>query len=289
MVDDWNSLDFDSGDHIREPSAPCRRGTPAAMPSADRIRIAGLDFNRMSEAEVVRYIIEASQVGKGGWVATPNIDICHQASRDSQGRAILSSATLIVPDGMPLLWAARLRGDRLDERVTGSSLIFTLSRAAARSGRSIYLLGGEPGVPDLAGNNLTHRYSALKVAGADAPPIGFDKTPKGIASIREKLLLAAPDIVYVGLGYPKQERLIIELASAMPNTWFVACGAAIPFAAGALRRAPSWMQRVGLEWAFRLLSEPRRLFRRYIVDDSPYAIHLLVCSALERARRRLTR
>lgn len=249
-----------------------------------RARVAGLKFDRLCEAEVVRHITEASRLGRGGWVATPNTDICRQTRRDPAARALVESATLIVPDGMPLLWASRLRGDRLVERVTGSSLIFSLSSAAARGGQSVYLLGGEPGVPDLAGRELARRYPGLKVAGADAPPRGFDETADAVVAVRERLLLAAPDIVYVGLGFPRQERLITQLIPSLPCAWFVACGAAIPFAAGVLPRAPSWMQRSGLEWMFRLLTEPRRLFRRYLVHDLPYAAGLLASCAAERTR-----
>jgi N-acetylglucosaminyldiphosphoundecaprenol N-acetyl-beta-D-mannosaminyltransferase len=257
------------------------------VPAAERARVAGLEFDRLTETQVVHHIIEALGAGCGGWVATPNIDICRQIRRDPATRGLVSSATLIVPDGMPLVWAARLRDEGLAERVTGSSLIFSLSNAAALSGRSIYLLGGAPGVPDLAGSKLAERYPGLKVAGAAAPTVGFDATADGVAAVREHLLLAAPDIVYVGLGFPKQERLIARLAPALPGTWFIACGAAIPFAAGALPRAPRWMQRLGLEWMFRLLSEPRRLFRRYLIDDAPYAARLLASCAIERARTRL--
>lgn len=240
--------------------------------------MAGLEFDRLCEADVVRHIIAASQNGSGGWIATPNVDICRQARRDPAAAALIREAALIVPDGMPLIWAARLRGDPLCERVTGSSLIYSLTSAAADSGRSVYFLGGEHGVPDLAGTRLASLYPGLKVAGASAPPVGFDQTPDGVTAVRESLALAAPDIVYVGLGFPKQERLISQLAPGLPGMWFVACGAAIPFAAGAVPRAPRWMQRAGLEWMFRLLREPRRLFRRYLVDDLPYAAGLLLVS-----------
>jgi N-acetylglucosaminyldiphosphoundecaprenol N-acetyl-beta-D-mannosaminyltransferase len=256
--------------------------------SAARVALAGLEFDRLSEARVVRYVIEALQIGRGGWIATPNIDICRQTRRNPADRVLVASATLIVPDGMPLLWAARLRNERLPERVTGSSLIYSLTSAAERGGRSIYLLGGKPGVPDLAGAELSRRYPGLKVAGAAAPLVGFDETTEGVTAIRDSLLLAAPDIVYVGLGFPKQERLIAQLSPALPQTWFVACGAAIPFAAGTLPRAPKWMQRSGLEWAFRLLREPRRLFRRYIIDDLPYAAGLLLPAAAYGIRARLS-
>ena len=106
--------------------------------------------------------------------------------------------------------------------------------------------------------------------------------------MRAKLEAAAPDIVFVGLGFPKQEKLITALAPALPRSWFVACGAAIPFAAEALPRAPVWMQHSGLEWAFRLLSEPRRLARRYLIDDLPFAARLLASCALQRLRPHAT-
>jgi N-acetylglucosaminyldiphosphoundecaprenol N-acetyl-beta-D-mannosaminyltransferase len=252
----------------------------------ERRRLAGFEFDLLTEAEVVQHIVNESQAGRGGWVATPNIDICRHTRRDSSARDLVQGATLVVPDGMPLLWAARLRGAPLTERVTGSSLIFSLSRAAASAGLSIYLLGGDSGVPDLAGTELARRYPGLRVAGADAPPVGFDESPDSMALIRQRLCQAQPDIVYVGLGFPKQERLIGELVTVLPRAWFIGCGAAIPFAAGTLPRAPIWMQRSGLEWMFRLLKEPRRLFRRYLVDDAPYAARLLLTCAVERITRR---
>lgn len=244
--------------------------------------LAGLTFDALSEAEVIERIMADSRRGQGGWVATPNVDICRQARRDPAARDLLNSASLVVPDGMPLIWAARLRRDPLPERVTGSSLIFTLSAAAARDGRSIYLLGGEPGVPKRAAAELTRRFPGLAVAGTEAPPVGFDQDPGQVAAIRARLAEAAPGIVYVGLGFPKQERVISVLAAGMPAAWFVGCGAAIPYAAGAHHRAPRWMQRAGLEWAYRLLSEPRRLFRRYLLDDLPFAVRLLSAAAAAR-------
>ena len=132
--------------------------------------------------------------------------------------------------------------------------------------------------------NCAASYPGLVVAGADAPPVGFDADPDAVAAVHARLAAAAPGIVYVGLGFPKQERLIARLAPSFPATWFIGCGAAIPFAAKALPRAPLWMQRTGLEWAFRLASEPRRLFRRYLVHDLPFAVRLLATSATDRLR-----
>ena len=129
---------------------------------------------------------------------------------------------------------------------------------------------------------LRRRYPSLTVAGADDPPVGFDADPDAIAALHDRLAAAGPAIVFVGLGFPKQERLITRLAPSFPTTWFISCGAAIPFAANALPRAPAWMQRAGLEWVFRLVTEPRRLFKRYLVHDLPFAARLLTVSALER-------
>jgi N-acetylglucosaminyldiphosphoundecaprenol N-acetyl-beta-D-mannosaminyltransferase len=259
--------------------------TFATLSRPQRVRLAGLEFDRHSEAEVVKHIIDSLSECSGGWVATPNIDICRQARRDQVSRSLLQSATLVVPDGMPLIWLSRIRGDHLTERVTGSSLIFSLTDAAAQRGRSIYLLGGEPGVAERAGQRLRERYQGLKVAGSASPPMGFDETGEAVSALLDSLQSAAPDVIYVGLGYPKQERLIARLATALPSAWFIGCGAAIPFAAGTLSRAPLWMQRSGLEWAFRLLTEPRRLFRRYLIHDVPYAARLLVSCLADRRRK----
>jgi len=266
----------------RPPGAP---GAPGALGSLGRsVPVAGLDFDALSEQQVVARIIGDLADGRGGWVVTPNIDICRQLSRDPVARELVSGASLVVADGMPLVWASRLRGDPLPERVTGASLIFTLSAAAAASGKSVYLLGGEPGVPRRAAAGLIRRYRSLLVAGTCAPPFGFDRRPGEIEAIAAKLAQAKPDIVFVGLGFPKQERLIAALAPDLPAAWFIGCGAAIPFAAGALPRAPHWMQPLGLEWTHRLISEPRRLFRRYLVDDLPFALRLLAVSALARRK-----
>jgi N-acetylglucosaminyldiphosphoundecaprenol N-acetyl-beta-D-mannosaminyltransferase len=260
------------------PGSTSLRGADAA------VSMAGLDFDRLSEDQVVARIVRALRDGQGGWVVPANIDVCQQISRDGDIRELIRGASLVVADGMPLVWAARLRGDPLPERVTGSFLIFRLTAAAAQIGKSIYLLGGKPGVPERAAAELTRRYPGLLVAGTDAPPMGFDRRPDEFAAVRARLEEARPDIVYVGLGFPKQERVIAALAPGLPTAWFISCGAAIPFAAGELRRAPHWMQRLGLEWLYRLISEPHRLFRRYVLADLPFALRLLFMSALTRLR-----
>ena len=262
----------------------------AALGSSGRsARVAGVDFDVLSERQVVARIIGDSEDGRGGWVVTPNIDICRQLRHDPAARELISGASLVVADGMPLIWASRLRGDPLPERVAGASLIFTLSEAAAASGKSVYLLGGAPGVPARAAAALGRRYPGLMVAGVHAPPFGFDREPGEIEAIAARLARAKPDIVFVGLGFPKQERVIAALAPGLPAAWFIGCGAAIPFAAGTLPRAPHWMQLLGLEWIHRLITEPRRLFHRYLVNDVPFALRLLLTSALTLHKGHLAR
>jgi N-acetylglucosaminyldiphosphoundecaprenol N-acetyl-beta-D-mannosaminyltransferase len=254
-----------------------KRSIVTALP-AGRTEVAGVSLDRCTEADIVSYIMARSQVGEGGWVVTANADICRQIGRDAQAQALVERATLVVADGMPLVWAARLKGEPLPERVAGSSLIFSLSQAAAAAGQTIYLLGGSPGTPEAAADRLLGLYPGLKVAGTDSPPFGFEHSEAEITAIRDRLCRAAPDIVYVGLGFPKQENLIATLTLALPTAWFIGCGAAIGFAGGITRRAPVWMQRAGLEWVHRLYSEPRRLFRRYLLHDLPYTVGLLASS-----------
>jgi N-acetylglucosaminyldiphosphoundecaprenol N-acetyl-beta-D-mannosaminyltransferase len=253
-----------------------------SAPLASTARIAGLDFDSLSEQQVVTRVFESLDQRQGGLIVTVNVDICKRVIQDRASYELVRAASLVVADGMPLVWAARLSGQPLPERVTGSSLIFTLSAAAARQGRSIYLLGGEPGVPERAAAELVRRFPGLKVAGTDSPPVGFDTRPDELALVRSRVAAARPDVVFAGLGFPKQERVIAGIAPGLPGTWFIGCGAAIQFAAGVRTRAPLWMQQAGLEWVHRLISEPRRLYRRYLVDDLPFAAGLLLLSAAAR-------
>lgn len=214
------------------------------------------------------------------------MDILRLARTDAEARGHVASATLVVADGKPLIWASRIEGDPLPERVAGSDLIWSISAALAESGRSIHLLGGEPGAAEQAVTVLRHRYPRLRIAGHLSPPYGFDTRPEEYAAMCDAVVAAAPDFVFVGLGFPKQERVIERLRPLLPRTWFMGCGAAIGFVAGTHRRAPRWMQETGLEWAHRLISEPRRLMKRYLLHDAPFAVRLLGASGITRLRGR---
>ena len=257
---------------------------------SDRVRVAGLDFDLLTEAELIARVAVAIRHGDGGTIVTPNIDICSRASRDPASRHFVDTASFVVPDGVPLLWAARLAGRPLVERITGADLIFSLSETAAANSWPVFVVGGIPGIgglPDTAhraAQGITDRFKDVKVVGAYSPPLLFNAARDDIEVLRDALAATQPKIVFVGLGFPKQERLIARLAGDLPGTWFVGCGAAVMFAAGQVRRAPYWMQRSGTEWVYRLVNEPRRLGRRYLVHDVPFAIRLLAASAWRRRR-----
>lgn len=253
-----------------------------------RVVLCGVGFDPIHEMDVVRYVIDELEAGRGGQIVTPNVDILRRVLSDEESRHHVASATLVVADGKPLIWASRFAGRPLPERVTGSDLIWSLSAALAARGRSIFLLGGQPGVAQQARQALRHRSPNLVVAGALSPPFGFDTRPEQLAAVCDEVVAAQPDLVYVGLGFPKQERVIARLRPRLPASWFLGCGAAIGFVAGAHQRAPRWMQRTGLEWLHRLAAEPRRLMSRYLVHDLPFALRLLATSLHEGMHRGAT-
>ncbi len=246
------------------------------------VNLGGFRIDALTEAEVIAHVLNELSVGRGGKVVTLNVDIFRAASMDPALRRLVCDASLLVADGMPVVWASKMNRTPVPERVTGASLIHTLTKAAAEEGRSVYLLGGAPGVPQQARVALCRDYPDLAVVGTDAPPFGFDATPDGLDEVCDRVIAAEPDIAYVGLGFPKQEQLIARLAPKLPSCWFVGCGAAISFAAGTLHRAPHWVQEAGLEWLFRLVSEPRRLAHRYLVDDLPFAASLMFSTVAQR-------
>lgn len=250
-----------------------------------RIRVGDLWFDALTQVQVVDVVREAWAAGVGGSIIPVNIDVALAASRNTELGALITRGSLVVADGMPLVWAARVKGEKLPERVAGASLIFLLSAAAAAEGKSVYLLGGARGVPEQAADALVARFDTLRIAGTQSPELGFDTTEEGARKAVSAVAAAGPDLTFVALGFPRQEKLIERLREELPNTWFLACGGGIAMAAGVVPRAAPMVQRLGFEWAHRLALEPRRLARRYLRDDLPFALTLLARSAAERFRR----
>jgi N-acetylglucosaminyldiphosphoundecaprenol N-acetyl-beta-D-mannosaminyltransferase len=240
-----------------------------------RIRLMGMPLDPVTERQAIDFIIGRLAAARGGWAITPNLDHLRLYARRPELRAMYEQADLVLADGMPLLWASRLQKSPLPQRVAGSELIYSLCAAAADRGRSVFLLGGNPGAADAAAAVLTRRSRNLRIVGTHCPPIGFEKRPDQMRRITDALSLARPDIVYVGLGFPKQERLIQSIRQLLPSAWFLGIGVSFSFVAGHIRQAPVWMRRTGLEWIHRMAQEPGRLFRRYVIEDMPFALRLL--------------
>ncbi len=259
------------------------RMTPDSLPM---VHLRGVGFHSITEQQCIRCIRDSLDLGVGGWVITANLDHLRRALIDPVYRKFCEEATLVVADGMPLVWASRIQGSPLPERVAGSSLISTLSQEAALWGRSLYMLGGVPGTAESAGEVLKRRHPTLKIAGSHCPDFGFENDPDQMRRIVDLLDKAQPDIVYVALGSPKQEHLIAQLREVLPNAWWMGVGIGFSFLTGDVRRAPRWMQVAGLEWLHRLAQEPQRLAGRYIVDGIPFALSLLATSLGARIRGR---
>ncbi len=258
---------------------------PRPRPRLPVVRVDGVPLHAVDEAGAIAHVMDALAAGRGGLMVTHNLDHVRRLGLDPEFRAICDRAELRVADGMPLVWAAALRGTPLPARVAGSSLMEPMAAAAAAAGRSVYLLGGSPGTAEAAAEELRRRHPSLRVAGVECPPIGFDADPTAMAALEARLAASGADLVFVALGSPKQERIADALAHALPRAWWIGVGISFSFLCGDIVRAPRWMQRTGLEWVHRLAQEPRRLARRYLVDGIPYAIRLLGRSALERGRR----
>jgi N-acetylglucosaminyldiphosphoundecaprenol N-acetyl-beta-D-mannosaminyltransferase len=248
------------------------------------VRLYGTKFEAITERQCVQHIIDELLDKNGGWVVTHNLDHLRRLRSDPAFASICEAATMRVADGMPLIWASRMQGGReLPERIAGSSLIYTLTAAAAEAGCSVYFLGGNEGTADAAARKLQHLNKGLTIAGTECPGLGCEKDPRYVEGLIARLKACSPAIVYVALGSPKQEQLIAQLVDAFPSVWFLGVGVSFSFVAGEIKRAPRWMQQSSLEWLHRLIQEPFRLGKRYIVDGFRTAFLLFAGCLVARA------
>jgi N-acetylglucosaminyldiphosphoundecaprenol N-acetyl-beta-D-mannosaminyltransferase len=249
------------------------------------MRLMGAPMGVVTEAEAVREIVDAAAAGGGHWTITANLDHIRRYHRDPLQRALIDDADLVVADGMPLIWASHLAGEPLPERVSGSSMVWSICEAASARGQSVFLLGGDPGVAERAADVFRDRYPGLEIAGVACPPVGYEGDEDELSRIERQACEAAPNIVFVALGFPKQDLLIRRLRGALPGASFLGVGISLSYATGDLSRPPSWICNFGLEWAYRLWQEPtRRLARRYLLDGLPFAVRLTLSAARYRVR-----
>jgi N-acetylglucosaminyldiphosphoundecaprenol N-acetyl-beta-D-mannosaminyltransferase len=242
--------------HARARGAPVN-GAP--------IPILGVPFDNVTTAQAVGCIEEMVASRRPHYLVTANVDFLVLALNDVELRRILFEAHLVLCDGTPLLWASRLLGNPLQERVAGSDLVPLLIRVAAEKRYRIFFLGGSPETASAAVARLQGQYPSLLIAGHYSPPFQ-PLLEMEHEQIRRRIEEAKPDILFVSFGAPKQEKFIAMHFRTLGVPVSVGVGGTIDFLAGSKARAPLWMQRTGTEWVFRLLQEPRRLFGRYLRD-----------------------
>ncbi len=248
-----------------------------------RVRFGALLVDAVRFEEALARIEQLVDGRAGGVVFTPNVDHVVVAEREPRLRAAYARCSLALADGQPLVWTSGLLGLRLPEKVSGSDILRPLFELAARRKYRVYLLGAAPGVVEEAARRLKDELG-LEVCGFSAPHVRLLPGPDE-AAVVERVRVARPDLLLVFLGAPKSEIFLDRVRDQLVPAVAVSLGASLDFYVGRVRRAPRWMQRTGLEWLFRLLQEPRRLAKRYLVDDVYFLVILLRSLRLPRAER----
>jgi N-acetylglucosaminyldiphosphoundecaprenol N-acetyl-beta-D-mannosaminyltransferase len=239
-----------------------------------QIGILGAFVDRVTVDEALLCVDDFVSSGTPHQVTTVNVDFVRLAQENLEFRAVINRSDLAIADGMPLVWASSWLGDKLPERVTGVDLVERCCAMAAERGYGVFLLGGEDGVAAAAGEILTQKYPGLRVAGAYSPPVGpfsDEENRKMVTMIQE----AQPHFLFVAFGAPKQDLWIAQHQHEIRVPVAMGVGGVFNFLTGRVKRAPLWMQRRGLEWFYRVICEPRRLWRRYFINDLPIVAKLV--------------
>jgi N-acetylglucosaminyldiphosphoundecaprenol N-acetyl-beta-D-mannosaminyltransferase len=229
------------------------------------IAVMGLPLDSVTSGEAVKAIESLILSGGSHQVATANLDFWLNSISNPHLHRILAGCSLVVPDGMPLVWASKLLGSPLVERVTGVDLVPRLAELSARKGYGIYLLGGQEGVADRAARLLEQRYPGARIVGTYAPFHG-ELAQMDHSEIIQRIHAARPDILMVAFGNPKQEKWIWMHRKRLGVPVSIGVGASFDILVGDQKRAPRWIQRCGMEWLTRLAQEPGRLGPRYMRD-----------------------
>ncbi len=226
------------------------------------VEVWGLPLAPLTFAQVLDAVDELIAARKPSVVVTANLNYAMLAADDAELARVTRAAALVVADGWPLVWAARRAGTPLPERVAGSDLLPALCGRAAARGHRVFLLGGAPGVADAAGQVLATHFPGLQLVGTESPPFGRP-SPEGTAALLGRIRAAAPDLLFVALGQPKGELWLDAHLCGLGVPVGIQVGAAFDMLTGRVCRAPDWVQRRRLEWAWRIATEPRRLGPRY--------------------------
>lgn len=248
---------------------------PPKLGAPERIDVCGVRFDNVDLTEAIDRIDDLVRARRPAYVVTPNVDHVVRARNDASYARIVERADLVLADGQPIVWAARLLGTPLKSRVAGSDLFPQVCAHAGAAGLRVCFLGGSPGAAQAAADVLKRRFRDLNVVGVHCPPFGFEYDAGLRLAAVEAVRAVRPDIVFVGLGSPKQERWIVDNMYEYGPSVSIGVGISFSFTAGLVKRAPPWMRRGGLEWLHRLCQEPRRLWKRYLVGGLQFAPILL--------------
>lgn len=242
------------------------------MNSYSFVSLFDLNFARVTLPEAVDMMHTAASTGEKSLVVTPNVDQVVNLEKNSQVKKIFTNAKYVFVDGMPLVWFSRLLPPayRLPERVNGTNLMLETCAMAAREGFSIALVGGKEGAAAAACQRLQQEFPGIRIAGYYCPPFGFEKDETENRKLVELVNAWKPVFLFVGVGNPKQELWITNNWNDLNFNVAMGIGSAIELIAGMVKRAPVWMQKGGLEWFFRLMQEPGRLWKRYFVQDAKF-------------------
>ncbi len=232
-----------------------------------RMKFMNTEIDNFTMSEALESIDALIQKGKSSYVVTPNVDHIVQLERGGELAEVYKNADLILTDGKPLLWIAKWYGTPIKAKISGSDLFPRLCELAAQKGYRMYFLGAAEGVAAKAAENLMARFPGLQVVGTYSPPFGFERNEVEIEKIKSQIKEVSPHILIVGLGCPKQELFILHNREELEVPLSLGLGASLDFEAGAIKRAPKWMADHGFEWIYRIFQDPRRLAKRYLVDD----------------------
>lgn len=225
------------------------------------------EIDNLTMDETIESIDELIQQNKNSYVVTPNVDHIVQLEKGGELVQVYKNADLILVDGKPLMWIAKLYGTPFKEKISGSDLFPRICKLAADKGYTMYLLGAAEGIAKKAAENLSIKYPGLRIVGTYSPPVGFENNKEELDKIKKQIKEVKPHILIVGLGCPKQELFILHHKDELEVPLSLGLGASIDFEAGNIKRAPKWMSNHGLEWLYRITQDPKRLAKRYLIDD----------------------
>lgn len=232
-----------------------------------RMKFMNTEIDNLTMDETLDAIDNLIKENKSAYVVTPNVDHIVQLETNKELQKVYANASLILTDGKPLLWIAKWYGTPIKEKISGSDLFPLLCRNAAQKGYKMFFLGAKEGVAAKAAENLQKRYKGLQVVGTYSPPLGFENNQSEMTKIKSMIRESKPDILIVGLGCPKQEKFMYHYSKELGVPISFGLGASFDFEAGNIKRAPKWMANHGLEWLFRITQDPKRMAKRYLVDD----------------------